>query len=89
MPDQTIPERGRSYPVEGEAVIDGHKPYIPSGVECCHTYSEDGHAVLVYPDRLSEMPPGGVRVPLGLFPPDDGAILRLAPLTLIVRRTDV
>ena len=61
------------------------EPYIPHG-EGLHRYSEEGHAVLVYPDRLSEMPPGGVRVPLGLF--TEESILRLAPLTLIARRAD-
>ena len=61
-------------------------PYVPHG-EGRLRYSEEGHAVLVYPDRLTEMPPGGVRVPLGLFRGDD-AILSLAPLTLIARTSD-
>lgn len=62
-------------------------PYEPYGEERL-SYSEEGHAVLVYPDRLSEMPARGVKVPLGIFPPDRYSLLSLAPLTLCARTSD-
>ena len=55
-------------------------PYVPHGEGVLRRVS-GGHVALVYPDRLSEMPLGGVKTLLGNpFPPQ--FVLSLDPLTI-------
>ena len=62
------------------------EPYIPVGEGILRESPKTGYGVLVYPDRLSRTPPGGVRTLLGATPLTGDYIESLDPLTVIVRR---